>query len=299
MAPNSSGQVPALPMLFVLVMALMVPSATAADTCAGDATGECIIAGVAFRGQRHSLSESPDGPRRDSAAKIQRRKGSQAASRFTPALEPTDEDTGMALMQHYQEVSQVEDVRERARERVPRAGSTAEVRAFNLHKRYFGAHLRAVDPKSNVRSWILMFRPGTSDDILTDACHTVGDRGCHLRGHPATSGVPFLHFEGDDTVVGNLTQKYKDEIELIEPDPQRTPEALDFIVPDPQLQLQPEALDLCIGDSENWDAGWGGCYTYAPGTYNSGYCLDDEDDAGTFAYEACEECRLCVTQAVT
>ena len=40
-------------------------------------------------------------------------------------------------------------------------------------------------------------------------------------------------------------------------------------------------------DCSTWDAGYGGCQTYAPGGSNDGSCYVDADKYGILAYEAC------------
>ena len=54
---------------------------------------------------------------------------------------------------------------------------------------------------------------------------------------------------------------------------------------------------FCHGDVDTWDAGHGGCSTYAPGEVNNykndqKYCDSDEFD-GVTASEACPQCGQC------
>ena len=48
----------------------------------------------------------------------------------------------------------------------------------------------------------------------------------------------------------------------------------------------------CQGDRVSWNAGRGGCETYAPGYTNNYYCSEDVDN-GLVAWEACHECGMC------
>merc|ERR1719383_1584593 len=54
---------------------------------------------------------------------------------------------------------------------------------------------------------------------------------------------------------------------------------------------QPEPEDtLCVGDSSTFNAGWGGCDTYAKTNHN--FCSDDSDGTN-YAYQVCVECSRC------
>eukprot|EP00747_Dinoflagellata_sp_TGD_P164972 gnl/TRDRNA2_/TRDRNA2_185671_c0_seq1.p1 gnl/TRDRNA2_/TRDRNA2_185671_c0~~gnl/TRDRNA2_/TRDRNA2_185671_c0_seq1.p1 ORF type:complete len:179 (+),score=22.13 gnl/TRDRNA2_/TRDRNA2_185671_c0_seq1:457-993(+) len=54
----------------------------------------------------------------------------------------------------------------------------------------------------------------------------------------------------------------------------------------------PTVLAVCKGTPSDFDAGFGGCTTYAPGMQNSGYC--DKDVHGHLtAMQVCSECGKC------
>jgi len=50
----------------------------------------------------------------------------------------------------------------------------------------------------------------------------------------------------------------------------------------------------CLGNPQTWDAGYGLCDTYGPGSVNSGYCSSDCTD-GLCADKVCALCGLCGT----
>jgi len=56
--------------------------------------------------------------------------------------------------------------------------------------------------------------------------------------------------------------------------------------PDASPAPQPLPSELCPGDSDTWDAGYGSCSSYAPGEDNNGWCDLDEAD-GLLASQAC------------
>ena len=51
---------------------------------------------------------------------------------------------------------------------------------------------------------------------------------------------------------------------------------------------------LCIDTGAPFDAGFGGCSTYALGQPNNGFCSTDVDSNGVVAQDACVECGFCV-----
>merc|ERR1719483_1889977 len=52
---------------------------------------------------------------------------------------------------------------------------------------------------------------------------------------------------------------------------------------------KPELAD-CVGDSSTFNAGWGGCDTYAKSNFN--YCNGDSDGTN-YVYEVCDQCQQC------
>jgi hypothetical protein len=52
----------------------------------------------------------------------------------------------------------------------------------------------------------------------------------------------------------------------------------------------------CVGDDATWDAGWGGCSTYAEGETNHWWCDKDEKD-GFLAEQVCSECGKCASSS--
>jgi len=77
------------------------------------------------------------------------------------------------------------------------------------------------------------------------------------------------------------------------PDPP-SPPSPPPLPPSPPLPPPPSvpSRDSCQGDSSTWDAGFGGCSTYAPGESNDFFC-DSDLSGGLYAQEACEECGQC------
>ena len=55
------------------------------------------------------------------------------------------------------------------------------------------------------------------------------------------------------------------------------------------------AQQLCVETEAPYDAGFGGCSTYAAGLINNGFCDQDVDSNGILAQDACAECGVCVT----
>ena len=55
----------------------------------------------------------------------------------------------------------------------------------------------------------------------------------------------------------------------------------------------------CAGNPATYDAGYGGCSTYAVGhnSHNNGYCATDTNAAGEVAENVCRECGACTTGA--
>ena len=58
------------------------------------------------------------------------------------------------------------------------------------------------------------------------------------------------------------------------------------------------AQQLCVETEAPYDAGFGGCSTYAAGLINNGFCDEDVDSNGILAQDACSECGVCVDAAV-
>ena len=54
------------------------------------------------------------------------------------------------------------------------------------------------------------------------------------------------------------------------------------------------AQQLCVETEAPFDAGFGGCSTYAEGLTNNGFCSSDVDSNGILAQDACAECGVCV-----
>merc|ERR1719335_479378 len=63
--------------------------------------------------------------------------------------------------------------------------------------------------------------------------------------------------------------------------------------------ITPESKPAC-SDIPDWDAGYGGCHTYAMGGKNAGWCNFDFDrKSSTYAKDACLECGLCTITTTT
>lgn len=73
------------------------------------------------------------------------------------------------------------------------------------------------------------------------------------------------------------------------------PEGSDGIDPD-LTPIQPgDAIgSACAGSVSDWDVGYGGCETYAPGMDNAEFCLADMGENGLYAHQVCSECGDCV-----
>ena len=58
------------------------------------------------------------------------------------------------------------------------------------------------------------------------------------------------------------------------------------------------SLETCVITDTPFDAGFGGCSTYAEGLGNNSFCDQDVDSNGILAQDACAECGVCVEAAV-
>jgi len=66
------------------------------------------------------------------------------------------------------------------------------------------------------QEWVVMVKPGTSDDQIQKMCKT-SKNGCKLAGHPQ-GGVPFIEFKGTERDLEAVLQSAGDAARYVEPD---------------------------------------------------------------------------------
>jgi len=66
------------------------------------------------------------------------------------------------------------------------------------------------------QEWVVMVKPGTSDDQIQKMCKT-SKNGCKLAGHPH-GGVPFIEFKGTERDLEAVLQSAGDAARYVEPD---------------------------------------------------------------------------------
>merc|ERR1719195_2575129 len=66
------------------------------------------------------------------------------------------------------------------------------------------------------QEWVVMVKPGTSDDQIQKMCKT-SKNGCKLAGHP-NGGVPFIEFKGTERDLEAVLQSAGDAARYVEPD---------------------------------------------------------------------------------
>eukprot|EP00957_Ditylum_brightwellii_P030660 2323362-Ditylum_brightwellii.AAC.1 len=77
------------------------------------------------------------------------------------------------------------------------------------------------------------------------------------------------------------------------PSPSQTPSLITTPTPSTStLPSPPSSLPTCVlyPDESPFNAGFGTCDTYTPGTRNNPSCGEDEDENGVLADQACMEC---------